>query len=180
MASSQKPDLVMSNLHATPPFGDASLTTDIPAILSGAAVPLMDTNAPPSKKLCGAGPSAANPAADVNLEQVSSEANPAHSEAPVGRFMHLRRNPDSIGETVVSMDRDLLTLVTVIFPESLADDHRYKIVARVKATLRNNQYNSGKRPTRDDARCFRKALPIAYRLQDSSYIDIKLYVDPEP
>ncbi|CAI5496849.1 unnamed protein product [Closterium sp. Naga37s-1] len=205
MASGQKPDLVMSDLRANPPFGDAFLTTDIPAILSFAAVPLLDRNAPPSKKLCGAGPFAANPAADVNLEQVSCETNPAHSGVPAGRFMHLRRNRDSVGETVVSMDRDLLTLVTVIFPESLADDHRYKIVARVNATLRNNQFTSGKVPnfeslagenlrfprktyadhvfqwpTRDDARCFRKALPIAYRLQDGSYIDIKPYVDPGP
>ncbi|CAI5480169.1 unnamed protein product [Closterium sp. Yama58-4] len=135
----------------------------------------------------------------------SGETNPAHSGVASCSFMHLHRNRDSIGEAVVSMDMDLLTLVTVIFPNSLADDHRHKIVARVKATLHNNQFTSSKVPNFESlagenlhfprktyahhvfqwlmrvyTHCFRKALLIAYRPLDGSYIDIKSYVDPEP
>ncbi|CAI5470392.1 unnamed protein product [Closterium sp. Yama58-4] len=139
-----------------------------------APVPVMDPAADPEA------------APDLTLNGLESSAAPA----PVlhGPCRRLRRNRDVVGEVVHNLVRDTHTLVTILFPDNLAEQHRSKIIARVRAGLRPAFFTHSNHvptfesapgevlrlsrrsyarhvfqlPTRDDARGFRKAFPMTY------------------
>ncbi|CAI5483633.1 unnamed protein product [Closterium sp. Yama58-4] len=156
-----------------------------------APVPVMDPTADPEA------------APDLTLNGLEPSAAPA----PVlhGPCRRLRRNRDVVGEVVHNLVRDTHTLVTIIFLDNLAEQHRSKIIARVRTGLRPAFFTHSncvpsfesspgevlrlsrrsyarhvfQLPTRDDARGFRKAFPLTYHYNGGA-VELKLYVDPEP
>ncbi|CAI5486072.1 unnamed protein product [Closterium sp. Naga37s-1] len=173
---------------------------------------------PQAKKICtGETSSSARPAPAPVMDPVADpeaapdftlnglESSAAPTQVLAGPLQRLRRNRDVVGEIVHNLVRDTLTLVTIIFPDSLADVHRNKISSRVRAGLRPAFFPHSNRvptfesspgevlrlprrayaklvfqlPTRDDARGFRRAFPMTFNYNGGS-VELKLYDDPEP
>ncbi|CAI7833967.1 unnamed protein product [Closterium sp. NIES-53] len=175
-----------------------------------------DGPSPPlAKKVCtGEASSSAQPAPvqlpepNTGFDDITLNAAEA-SSAPLpmlnGPHQRLRRNRGNVGVVVESLVRDTLNLVTIIFPDSLAESHRNKIVNCVRLGLRLVQFPHSGRvphfessageilrlprrsymrhifqlPTRDDARCFRRAFPMTYTANGVS-VELKVFDDPEP
>ncbi|CAI6001645.1 unnamed protein product [Closterium sp. NIES-65] len=112
---------------------------------------------PLAKKVCtGEVSSSAQPVPvqpsepDGGLDDITLNAADT-SSAPLpmlnGPHQRLRRNRGIVGVVVDSLTRDTLNLVTIIFPDSLTESHRSKIVNRVWLGLRPAQFpHSGRVP----------------------------------
>ncbi|CAI5474463.1 unnamed protein product [Closterium sp. Yama58-4] len=175
-------------------------------------------SSPQAKKICtGEASSSARPtpapamdpaadpeaAPDLTLNGLESSAAPAPVLA--GPLSRLRRNRDVVGEVVHNLVRDTHSLVTIIFPDNVAEVHRSKIISRVRSGLRPAFFPHSNRvptfesvvgevlrlprrsytrlvfqlPSRDDARGFRRAFPMTYH-HNGGAVELKLYDDPGP
>ncbi|CAI5970156.1 unnamed protein product [Closterium sp. NIES-65] len=144
---------------------------------------------------------------DAGLDDITLNAADT-SSAPLpmlnGPHQRLRCNRGIVG-VVDSLICDTLNLVTIIFPDSLTESHRSKIVNRVRLGLRPAQFPHFGRvpnfessageilrlprrsyirhifqlPTRDDARCFRRVFPMTYTA-NGVLVELKVSDDPEP
>ncbi|CAI7880783.1 unnamed protein product [Closterium sp. NIES-54] len=173
---------------------------------------------PHAKKICtGEVSSSARPASepvtdpaadpevapDLTLKGLESGVAPAPVLA--GPLSRLRRNRDVVREVVHNLVRDTQSLVTIIYPDSLAEIHCNKIIARVCSGLRPAFFPHSNRvpkfesvvgevlrlprrsytrlvfqlPSHDDARGFRRAFPMTYHYNGGA-VELKLYDDPEP
>ncbi|CAI5512617.1 unnamed protein product [Closterium sp. Naga37s-1] len=151
-----------------------------------------------SSKLPGASP---RPVSTANVEVSSAPS----LGAPGKRFRRLCALRDTVGETVTDVKRDLDTLVTMIFPVHLAEQHRKEIVAFLKKGLRRSDFKNwqiplvksmagenlkfGRNtyarqilqfPNKEAAEAFAGRPPIFYPLPHGPAVELKVYVDPAP
>ncbi|CAI5507523.1 unnamed protein product [Closterium sp. Naga37s-1] len=170
---------------------------------------LLGDGSPVAKKVCKAASSSSSKlsgSAPIPVRAANVEVSSAPSlGAPGKRFRRLCAQRDTVGETVTDVERDLDTLVAMIFPEHLAELDRKDIVSFIKKSLcrpyfKNWQIPSfksmagdnlkfGKRiyarqilqfPNKEAVGDFRARPPIFFSPPHGPAVELKVYVDHAP
>ncbi|CAI5464016.1 unnamed protein product [Closterium sp. Yama58-4] len=213
------PVLFVAPVMATPQGMDAVMADNgvtVPSVSD--LLPDEGQSSPQAKKICtgeassSARPTpapamdpAADPEAGPDLTLTGLESSAAPAPVLAGPLSRLRRNRDVVGEVVHNLVRDTHSLVTIIYPDNVAEIHRSKIISRVRSGLRPAFFPHSNRvptfesvvgevlrlprrsytrlvfqlPSRDDARGFCRAFPMTYH-HNGGAVELKLYDDPEP
>ncbi|CAI5527105.1 unnamed protein product [Closterium sp. Naga37s-1] len=135
-------------------------------------------------------------------EPEPAAAGMATGLAPNARYRNLRRHRTTVGTVLQAMTRNTQSLVDIISPESLAEEVRAAVLARISSLINGQAFNgvipsfeaaagealrlprrtyskhSCSWPSANDARIFRSLFPITVRLSNNRAMEVKVFTDP--